>query len=167
MRKQWIIVALVALISSASAGQQPASSSPAPPPAVPKITPGTLAQVEVSSDVDAKKAHAGDVFRTRLWDDVRGPSGQVVLPAKTIIVGHVVDSQPRTKENPESKMTIAFDKAVLKDGSELPLHGVVERVQISSIALAAAETNSRSYNASANPGSTTNVAMPASVPPTK
>ena len=171
MKERWMIffaLAASGTISMVANSQQPAPSNvPPPASAVSKITPGTLAQVEVSSDIDAKKAHAGDVFRTRLWDDVRGSSGQVVLPSKTTLVGHVVECQPRTKDNQESKLTLAFDKAVLKDGSELPLRGVVQRVQISSVALAAAEANSPTYNPSANPGSTSNIAMPASVPPTK
>jgi hypothetical protein len=171
MKERWIIfVALTALFSiflAANSQQHGPSNAPSPAATASKITPGTLAQVEVTSDIDVKKAHVGDVFRTRLWDDVRGSNGQVVLPGKTIIVGHVVECQPRTKDNPESKLTLAMDKAVLKDGSEIPLRGTVERVQISSIALAAADANTRSYNPSANPGSTTNIAMPASVPPAK
>src|SRR5215472_1846368 len=125
MKERWIIFfALTALCTSslvAHSQQTAPSSAPAPAAMASKITPGTLAQVEVSGDIDVKKAHAGDVFRTRLWDDVRGANGQVILPGKTVIVGHVVDCQPRTKDNPESKLTLAFDKAVLKDGSELPL----------------------------------------------
>src|SRR5690348_3087163 len=96
----------------------------------PPIAPGTLLQVEVLTDVDAKKAHAGDIFKTRLWNDVR-TGDKVSLPQKTILVGHVVAAQPHTKDNPESSLTVAFDKAILKSGAELPLHGVIERVQLS------------------------------------
>jgi hypothetical protein len=58
---------------------------------------------------------------------------------------------------------LLFDKAVLKDGSELPLHGVVARVQLSQMAVAA-DANARSYNPGLSPGSTTNIAMPTQVP---
>lgn len=148
--------------------QQPAASStssPTSPTATQaKISPGTLVQVEMTSDVDVKKAHAGDIFRTKLWQDVRS-GDKIILPQNTVLVGHVVDAQPRTKTTAESKLTIAFDKAVLKDGSELPLHGVVERVQLTPIAVAAgAGTNTPSYNPGLNPGSTTNVAMPNQLP---
>ncbi|HKV95805.1 MAG TPA: hypothetical protein VJW20_24905 [Candidatus Angelobacter sp.] len=150
-----ILSAALVLASPAIIGQQPATSTA---PAADSIT-GPIIQVEMNSDVDVKKAHPGDVFRTRVWEDVRS-GDKVVLPQKTIIVGHVVAAQPRTKENPDSKLTIAFDKAVLKNGSELPLHGIVERVELSSMAVAAADRNSPSYNSGLNPGSTTNVAMP-------
>ena len=172
MKNHWIrlsSITVMGLISFGSYGQQPVGSAPQSPTAAQmgsqvKIDPGTLIQVEMNSDVDVKKAHAGDIFRTRLWDAVRS-GDKVILPQKTVVVGHVVAAQPRTKDNQESKLTIAFDKAVLKDGSELPLHGVVARVQLSSMAVAAsADANSRSYNQGLSPGSSTNIAMPAQLP---
>ena len=133
--------------------------------AIVKINPGTLIQVEITSDLDVKKAHEGDIFRTKLWADLR-TGDKILLPEKTIIAGHVVEAQPRSKANPESKLTIAFDKAVMKDGSEVPLHAVVERVQLSPMAVAAAADNkSASYNQGLNPGNTTNIAMPAQTSP--
>lgn len=145
-----ILAAAVVLASVAARAQQPTAAIP----------PGTLLQVELTGDIDAKKAHVGDMFKARLWSDLR-VGGKIVLPQKTVLVGHVVEAQARSKANPESKLTLAFDKAVLKDGSEIPVHGVVERVQISSIAIAAA-ADARSHNASETPfrGSTDNNAMP-------
>jgi hypothetical protein len=163
--KRLIFGTAVGLSLFALASQQPTTSStPTPPAAQEKLAPGTLLQVEMSTDIDTRKAHAGDVFHARLWEAVRN-GDKIILPPKTIVVGHVVDARPRTKTNPESKLTIAFDKAVLKDGSEIPLRGVVERVQLSQMAVAAvADLNSRSYNPGISPGSTTNVAMPTQVP---
>ena len=176
MKKRWItIVFTIAMgsISFSAHSQQPATSNTAASAAAQTaaqmgsqrmIDPGTLIQVEMNSDVDVKKAHAGDIFRTKLWGDVRS-GDKIILPQKTVVIGHVVAAQPRTKDNPESKLTIAFDKAVLKDGSELPLHGVVARVQLSSMAVAAgADANAHSYNQGLSPGSTTNIAMPAQLP---
>ena len=156
MRALFIPALFLALISVTVRAQQPAASGP--------IAPGTLLQVEMQSDVDAKKAHPGDIFKARLWDDVRN-GDKVVLPAKTILVGHVVAAQPHTKDNPDSSLSVAFDKAILKNGAEIPLRGVIERVQLSQMAAAAAEgANGPSYNPGLNPGSTTNIAMPSQQP---
>lgn len=168
MKNHWIRLSLIAvtgLISFGVYGQQPvASASQSSTTAQIKVDPGTLIQVEMNSEIDVKKVHAGDTFRTRLWNAVRN-GDKVILPQKTIVVGHVVEAQPRTKDNPESRLTIAFDKAVLKDGSELPLRGVVARVQLSPMAAAtAADSNARSYNPGLSPGSTTNIAMPTQLP---
>lgn len=151
------IILILCPVLLAATGQQPAASL-----SVSQISPGTMIQVEVSNDIDAKKAHPGNKVETKLWGDVRN-GNQIILPKKTVILGHVVDVQPRSKSNPESKLSIAFDKAVLKNGSEFPLHGTVVRVQLSPMALATAPKNdSRLY--SPNPGSTTNIAMPAQLP---
>jgi len=152
---------VIAMCALATIAQQPSTPNPASPTA-PQVTisPGIVIQVEMSGDIDVKKVHPGDVFRTKLWDDARNSSGAILLPKKTVVVGHVVEAQPHSKSDPESKLTIAFDKALLKDG-ELPLHGVVERVEFSSIAIsAAADAQAHSAGKSPFPGSTTNVAMP-------
>jgi hypothetical protein len=167
MPYRWIkltFIASLVFLSLALIGEQPAASNNPSQAAAPESITGPLVQVEMAGDVDVKKAHPGDTFRTKVWEDVRS-GDKVVLPQKTIIIGHVVAAQPHTKENPDSRLTIAFDKAVMKDGSELPLHAVVVRVQLSPMAVAAAtDTNSPSYNQGLNPGSTTNVAMPSTGP---
>lgn len=71
MKKRWIIpigLTFAGLIVLVGNCQQPSSLSPS----LSRITPGTLAQVEMSSGIDAKKAHAGDVFHTRLTDRLKG-----------------------------------------------------------------------------------------------
>ena len=165
MRKQCtrvLLSAAIAAIPFLLTSQQPATTSST---AVDQIAPGTLIQVEITSDIDVKKVHAGDTFRTRLWDDVRS-GDKIVLPQKSIIIGHVVEAHPRTKDSAESRLVIAFDKAQLKSGGEIPIHGVVARVQLTPIAAAAAahDNNSHGFNPGMNPGSTTNIAMPAQVP---
>lgn len=162
MQYRWTSIILstaLLLASPAVIAQQPATSGNTSQAPVADALTGPIIQVEMNNDVDVKKAHPGDVFKTKVWEDVRS-GDKVVLPRKTIIVGHVVAVQPRTKDNPDSRLTIAFDKAILKNGSELPLHGVVERVEFSQMAVAATDRSSPSYNSGLNPGSTTNVAMP-------
>lgn len=164
MNRFWAKLVLTGTVFSASLicnSQQPAASTiSSPSTAETPIRVGTVLQVGMTNDVDVKKVHPGDIFRTRLWDDVRN-GDKIVLPRKTIVVGHVVEAHPQNKEVPESKLTIAFDKAVLKDGSEVPLHGVVERVEFSAIALAsAADAKSHTSGPNGMRGSTTNIAMP-------
>jgi hypothetical protein len=145
----------------AAAGQQPAASNDNGNSSA-QIAPGTMIQVEMSKDVDARKAHPGDVFQAKLWNDIR-VGDKVVVPKKSVIMGHVVEAQPRGKGGAESKLTIAFDKALVKGGAEIPLHGAVERVQLSPMAVAAASKGGTQLY-SPNPGSTTNIAMPAQMP---
>jgi hypothetical protein len=156
-----LLSASICLASLCMAGQQPAASNDNANSSA-QIAPGTMIQVEMSKDVDARKAHPGDIFQTRLWNDIR-VGDKVVVPKKSVIMGHVVEAQPRGKGGAESKLTIAFDKALVKGGAEIPLHGAVERVQLSPMAVAAASKGGTQLY-SPNPGSTTNIAMPAQMP---
>ncbi|HZU31674.1 MAG TPA: hypothetical protein VFB79_11195 [Candidatus Angelobacter sp.] len=155
---------MVSFIPLTSAGQQTTAANPSSQNVAnatkDAIPPGTLIQAEIMTDVDAKKAHPGDAFRVRLWADIR-KGNTIILPQKTILIGHVVAAQPYSKDNPESTLTIAFDKALLKSGGEIPVHGVVERVQLSPMAASTAALASPSYKPGLNPGNTTNIAMPA------
>src|SRR5215470_19267545 len=113
---QSALATVIAMFGLATIAQQPSAPNPVSPTA-PRVTisPGIMIQVEMSGDIDVKKVHPGDVFRTKLWDDARNGSGAVLLPKKTVVVGHVVEVQPHSKSDPASKLTIAFDKALLKD----------------------------------------------------
>lgn len=123
---------------------------------------GTGGQAEILSAIDVKKVHAGDTFRARLWEDVH-MNGKIILPQKSILTGHIVEAHPHTRDEPESRLSVAFDKASLKDGTELPLHGVVENVQLSGAAADAAQnSNAALYGNARSPGTTTNMAMPGS-----
>lgn len=158
------------LTSFAANRQQLPAQSVAPSAAAPaaskdkikpdKIKPGTGLQAEMLSSLDVKKAHVGDSFQATLWDNVWGPSA-IVLPHGTKIIGRVLEAKRRTKESPESKLVITFDKAVLQDGSELPLRGVVESVELSAESAAAAQDSGVDMSgASRGPSSTNGVAGP-------
>jgi hypothetical protein len=49
-------------------------------------------------------------------------SGEVIVPKDTKVMGHVTEAQLRSKDQKESQVAIAFDRAVLKDGEvNLPM----------------------------------------------
>jgi hypothetical protein len=47
--------------------------------------------------------------------DMKSATGEVMVPKDTKVVGHVTEAQPRSKEQKESQLGIAFDQAVLKN----------------------------------------------------
>ncbi|MFL6387299.1 MAG: hypothetical protein ACJ71U_07405 [Terriglobales bacterium] len=89
------------------------------------LSTGTTLQAELSKSIDAKKAKQGDEVTAKLTQDVKS-SGQVVLHKGTKLVGHVTEAQVKSKENSESKLGIAFDKAVLKGGEEMAFTGMIQ-----------------------------------------
>ena len=113
----------------------PTHSSPASPtaarqeqPAAPtRIAPGSVIPVQLTTTIDAKKAKPGDPVTAKVSMDMKTTGGEVIVPKDTRIMGHVTEAQARSKEQKESQVGIAFDRAVLKDG-EIPLPMSIQAV---------------------------------------
>jgi hypothetical protein len=73
--------------------------------------------------VDAKKARVGDPVSAVLVADVLA-HGKIVIRHDAKLLGHVTEAQIYTKEAPESRLGIVFDKAVSK-GREVPFQSVL------------------------------------------
>ena len=85
----------------------------------PKIAPGSVIPVQLTKTIDAKKAKTGDEVVAKVTMDMKTTSGEVLVPKDTKVVGHVTEAQARNKDQKESQMGIAFDRAELKDGQSI------------------------------------------------
>jgi len=97
---------------------QSASSSQPQASARPWITPGSVIPVQLTKTIDAKKIKTGDPVEAKVTQDMKNGNGQLVVPKDTKVIGHVTEAQARSKEQKESQVGIAFDHAVLKNGSD-------------------------------------------------
>ncbi|HKC70515.1 MAG TPA: hypothetical protein VKB60_02775 [Terriglobales bacterium] len=86
-----------------------------------KIAAGSVIPVQLTKTVDAKKAKTGDEVVAKVTQDMKTSTGEVLVPKDTKVFGKVTEAQPRTKEQKESQLAIAFDHAVTKDGSNLQM----------------------------------------------
>src|SRR5712691_1299155 len=93
---------------------------------------GTAMNATLSQPVDARKYKPGDQVTAKTTEATRS-DGKVVIPRGSKLIGHVTECKPRSKEEKESALGIVFDKAILKNGQEMPLNVTVR-------ALAAAQT---------------------------
>jgi|SRR5579863_1155140 len=116
-----------------------------------RISPGTVIPVQLSKSIDAKKIKSGDEVVAKVTQDLKAANGEVVVPKDTKVVGHVTAAQTRSKEQKESDVGIAFDHAVLKDGSEIKMPSSIQAI----IAPAGTTPNNAS-----NGGSSDQPAMP-------
>src|SRR5712664_2926072 len=107
--------------TSARAGQSSAS-----------LSSGTAMNATLSQPVDAKKNKPGDQVTAKTTEATKS-EGKVVIPKGSKLVGHVTECKQRSKEEKESALGIVFDKAILKNGEEIPLNVTIR-------ALAAAQT---------------------------
>lgn len=126
-----LVVGLLSPLAVASAqtenAQQPASQAPNQAAAptnsnqAQHLAPGSVIPVQLAKTVDAKKAKVGDEVVAKITQDLKRQDGQVLFPKDTQVLGHITEAQARTKEEKESQVGIAFDRAVMKDGGNVTL----------------------------------------------
>ncbi len=81
-----------------------------------RIAPGSVIPVQLTKTIDAKKAKPGDQIVAKVTMDLKTTSGEVLVPKDTKVTGHVTEAQARKKDQKESQLGIAFDRASLKNG---------------------------------------------------
>lgn len=57
----------------------------------------------------------------KVTQDLKNTSGVVIMPKDTEVIGHVTEAQRRDKDQKESELVIAFDKAVIKNGETMQM----------------------------------------------
>ena len=92
------------------------------------LSAGTGIYAELNSGVDTKKAKAGDAITLHTTGAVKSSDDRMILPKGTKIIGHVTQSEAKSKGANESTLGLAFDEAVLKDGHEVPLNLMVQAI---------------------------------------
>ena len=96
------------------------------------VASGTAFNAALSSPVDSKKCKPGDAVNAHTTEAVKS-EGKTVIPKGSKLVGHVTQASARAKGESESALGIVFDKAILKNGQEIPLTAGIQ-------ALAAAQS---------------------------
>jgi hypothetical protein len=86
---------------------------------------GTAVNAQLSQTLDSKKAKPGDTVTAQTTDVVK-TDGKVVIPKNTKLVGHVTRATARSKGDADSVLAVQFDRAVLKDGHEVPLQVTIQ-----------------------------------------
>lgn len=89
------------------------------------IADGTAINATLNSAVDSKKAKQGDEVTAHTTEAIKS-AGKTVVPKGCKLVGHVTRASARGKGDADSALGIAFDKAILKNGEEVPLNGSIQ-----------------------------------------
>jgi hypothetical protein len=114
------------------------------------VAQGTELNATLTKPVDARKAREGDEVAATLNEDMKS-DGRVVARKGSKLVGHVATARPlgrtggSTSSQGNSELAVVFDRAVLKDGREVPLNATIR-------ALAAAESHASTGMQDAQPG---------------
>jgi len=83
--------------------------------------------VKVTKALDSSKLKDGDVIELETAGSFKLPNGPLV-PKGSKMAGHVVSAKARSKGDPESQLTIAFDKLTVGGGEQLLVKGTVQAV---------------------------------------
>lgn len=124
----WLGLAMVTLAGwAAGQGTTPAPDSVTQAKNDGQFAAGTIIPVEMSKSLDAKKAKIGDAVEARVPADVLS-KGKIVVPRDSRIVGHITDVKAHSKESPDSRIGIAFDRLLVKKAGEVPLRVTLQAV---------------------------------------
>lgn len=128
MKNWWIAFLVLPALAVSTEAQTGSSDTHAASPAVGGVSPGlsggTGVVAELAGSLDAKKAKAGDAVKATVVQDVLS-HGQVVIRAGSKLLGHLTQVKASTKQDPESRLGITFEKVALKGGGELTLDAAV------------------------------------------
>jgi hypothetical protein len=86
---------------------------------------GTAFNAALSSPIDSKKCKPGDPVNAHTTEAIKS-EGKTVVPKGSKLVGHVTQASARAKGESESSLGIVFDKAILKNGQEIPLNAGIQ-----------------------------------------
>ncbi|HMF53910.1 MAG TPA: hypothetical protein VK593_06145 [Edaphobacter sp.] len=79
---------------------------------------------ELTKSIDTKKAKVGDAVNAKTTSPAKLPDG-TDLPKGTKLVGNVVEVTPKSKDQKNSHLVLALNRAVMKDGQEMPIRSAV------------------------------------------
>jgi len=91
---------------------------------------GTTIQAELVKPIDAKESKVGDEVIAETTQDVKS-GGKVVVPTGSTLLGRVMGVRLQNSEQTTSQVGIAFNRAILKSGKELPVALSIQAIGIS------------------------------------
>jgi hypothetical protein len=89
------------------------------------LSDGTTMNAALKGSLDAKKSKVGDRVEAETTQDVK-ENGKVVLRKGTRLVGHVTEVQAHEKGEAKSELGVAFDRAELRNGQQMPVSASIQ-----------------------------------------
>jgi len=92
-----------------------------------RLPAGATVRITLQKPLDSKKNKPGDPVVAKSVESVKA-NGQDVLLKGAKIIGHLSAVEPHTKQKPQAALGIVLDRAILKNGREVPLHFLIQAV---------------------------------------
>jgi len=94
------------------------------------IPAGAPIEASLSKSLDAKKAKQGETVEAHVTENTER-NGRIIIPRGAKLERHVTQASARSKGGSSSSIGIAFDKAILKKGEEIPVNVAVQAIAVS------------------------------------
>jgi hypothetical protein len=131
------LLCVAAAQNDSASGQQAAGAAPV---AGSQLQTGSLIYAELSKAIDSKKAKVGDPVVAKVTQAVLS-HGKILIPKNTKIIGRLTAAKARSKDQPQAQLGIAFERAELKDGSQVPLTSATIQALASAYSLDQPQSN--------------------------
>jgi len=109
---------------------RPRTNPPAPPPApaMAQLSAGTTLDIAATDTISSRTAKVGDAFTARVVADVKNASGQVVVPAGSIVNGKITDVKPAPNPRTPGTLTLSVTSVTVR-GSSYAIDATVDSVE--------------------------------------
>ncbi len=114
---------------------------------------GTAFNATLNASIDSKKCKAGDAVAAHTTENVKA-DGKTVLPKGSKLIGHVTQATARAKGDSESALAIMFDRAIQKNGEEVPLNVAIQAMAGAQTAASATDADMDTMGSAAGSGMT-------------
>lgn len=139
-RNNWIAVAMLATVAAVGACSPKGGQAGQPDEAVQErdrsaatpvsytIPAGTRIDMTINDELSSRKNKAGDTFTAKIVEDVRDPSGNVVIDAGSTVNGLVTAVKPAPNRRTPGTLTLALS-TVEANGKTYPIIATIDEVQ--------------------------------------
>ncbi len=86
---------------------------------------GTVLVLQMETRLDSKTSRASDRFTAKLSESVKDAAGKMLIPAGSIVEGHVASVTAAQLRRRSGIISVSFDKLRLSDGRSWPIHGTL------------------------------------------
>ena len=117
------------------------------------VAEGTTFNATLDKPIDSKKCKPGEPVMAHTTEPVKS-DGKTILPKGTKMIGHVTQASARANGQADSSLGIVFDKALMKNGQEMPMNVAIQAMSAASSSASAATDNTEMTAGGAGYGGT-------------
>jgi hypothetical protein len=115
-----------------------------------QIPSGTKVPAVLDKSVDSRKCKQGDEVVAKTTQDVVS-GGKVIIPKNSKLIGHVTEASAKANGESDSKLGIVFDKAMLRNGSTVPMQAHIQALAAPAVSAANSMSSDDSMGGGSSP----------------